>query len=251
MIRTLIIEDEMPAALRLEKMLFDVEPSVEIVGKPDSVSAALKWFGENPPPDLLILDIQLGDGLSFDIFRKVQIDGFVIFTTAFDEYAIRAFELNSIDYLLKPIDKKKLARSIQKFKELQKKNIQFDIQQLLQAMESRRSAYKQRFAISIGTKITSVETGNIAYFYSLGKNTFLCTFDKHEYPLEFSLDRVEEMVSPDEFFHISRQYIVNFKAIEKINILSKSQLELTVKGCTEKLPVSRARTHDFRGWIDK
>ncbi len=251
MIRTLIIEDEEPAALRLEKLLTEVDSSIEVIDKLDSIESAVEWFRKNRHPDLLMLDIQLADGVSFDIFKKVQVDCFVIFTTAYDEYAIKAFELNSIDYLLKPVDRTKLTNSIQKFKNLSRSTPQFNLNDLIETIESRKTGYKKRFAVSIGAKIKSVEIHQIAFFYSLEKNSFLGTFDGHEYPLDFSLDRIEAMIEPEIFFRINRQYIVNYKAIQKINVLSKSRLELSVSGTTEELLVSSARTHSFREWIDK
>jgi DNA-binding LytR/AlgR family response regulator len=198
-----------------------------------------------------MLDIQLADGLSFDIFKKIHIDSFVIFTTAYDEYAIKAFELNSVDYLLKPVNKVKLEMSIEKFRKLKESKPKFDIEEVIQAIEGKKSGYKKRFAISIGSKIKSVEIRNISYFSSMEKNTFLGTFEGHEYPVDFSLDRLESMLDPETFFRISRQYIVNYKAIEKIAILSKSRLELLIKGAPEPLLVSTAKTHSFRLWIDK
>lgn len=251
MIRTLIIEDEEPAVLRLKKLLLETEPDIEVVDILESVESAVSWLHENSHPDLMMLDIQLADGVSFDIFRKVKVDCFVIFTTAYDEYAIKAFELNSIDYLLKPIDRKKLSNSLQKFKKLKQTSRQMDISDLIESIESWKTGYKKRFAISIGSRIKSVETAEIAFFYSMEKNTFLNTFDGHEYPVDFSLDRVESIIDPDIFFRINRQYIVNYKAIEKINVLSKSRLELKVTGTSEKLLVSTAKSHSFRMWIDK
>ena len=251
MIRTLIIEDEEPASRRLEKLLQEVEPSIGIIGKLESVESAVKWFQENKQPDLLMLDIQLADGQCFDIFKKVTVDCFVIFTTAYDEYAIRAFELNSIDYLLKPVDKVKLESSIRKFRSLSNSQPMIDLDSLIETIESRRTGYKKRFAIAIGPRIRSVEVSDIAFFYSLEKNTFLGTFDGHEYPLDFSLDRLELLVDPEQFFRISRQYIIQYKAIEKINVLSKSRLELTIAGASTVLLVSSAKSHSFRQWIDK
>ena len=251
MIRTLIIEDEEPAAQRLEKLLLETEPAIEVVGKLESVESSVTWLNENQHPDLLMLDIQLADGVSFDIFRKVKVDSFVIFTTAYDEYAIKAFELNSLDYLLKPIDKKKLSNSIAKYKKLRQPSPLINLNDLIESIEKKKTGYKKRFAISIGSKIKSMEISEIAFFYSLEKNTFLGTFDGHEYPVDFSLDRVESIVDPDIFFRINRQYIVNYRAIEKINVLSKSRLELRVSGTSGELLVSTAKSHSFRIWIDK
>ncbi len=251
MIRTLIIEDEEPAALRLEKLLKEADPDIDIIDKLESVQSAVSWLRENKHPDLMMLDIQLADGQSFEIFKKIKVDSFVIFTTAFDEYAIKAFELNSIDYLLKPVDKIKLARSIEKFKKLSRKEPLINFDDLIHAIESRKTTYKKRFAIGIGTKIKSVETHDIAYFCSLEKNTFLGTYEGQEYPVDFSLDKLETMLDPELFFRINRQYLVSFNAIIKIHVLSKSRLELDIKGYKERMLVSTARAHEFRLWLDR
>jgi DNA-binding LytR/AlgR family response regulator len=251
MIRTLIIEDETPAANRLEKLLKEIDPGIEILDKLESVESAVEWFQENKQPDLLMLDIQLADGQSFDIFKKVKVDCFVIFTTAYDEYAIKAFELNSIDYLLKPIDKAKLSTGIQKFRNLNSSKPDFDFNELINTIEQRKTTYKKRFAISIGTKIKSIETKDIAYFYSLQKYTFLGTFGGQEFPADFSLDRLENILDPEVFFRINRQYLVNYRAIGKIHVLSKSRLELEISGYKERMPVSSGKAHLFRLWIDK
>lgn len=251
MIRTLIIEDEEPAALRLEKLLKEIDPAIEILDRIESVYSAIQWLSENKQPDLMMLDIQLADGQSFEIFKKVRVDCFVIFTTAYDEYAIKAFELNSIDYLLKPVNKAKLAVSIEKYKKLSQSKSSFDFNELIHAIESKKSAYKKRFAIQIGTKIKSLETLEIAWFYSLEKNTFLGTFEGQEYPVDFSLDKLETMLDPEVFFRINRQYLINYSAILKIHVLSKSRLELEIKGYRERMLVSTAKAHAFRQWIDR
>jgi two-component system response regulator LytT len=251
MIGTLIIEDEEHAALRLEKLLKSIDPEIQIVDKLESIGSAVKWFKENPQPDLVMLDIQLADGQSFEIFKKVKIESFVIFTTAFDEYAIKAFELNSIDYLLKPIKKEKLALSLSKYRNLRSMKQEFDFSGLLQALENKKQNFKRRFAISAGSKISSVETTSVAYFYSMEKNTFLGSFEGKEYPLDYSLDKLENMLDPDIFFRINRQYIININVIIKIHILSKSRLELEIKAYKERMSVSSARAHEFREWIDR
>jgi DNA-binding LytR/AlgR family response regulator len=251
MIRTLIIEDEEPAALRLEKLLMHTYSEITVIEKLDSIESSVKWLEKNPPPDLILLDIQLADGLSFEIFKKTKVDSFIIFTTAYDEYAIQAFELNSIDYLLKPINKEKLASALQKFHRFANSKPDFNIDELLKVIEEKKSSFKKRFAINFGNRIKSVETDEISYFYSLVKNTFVCTFEGNHYPVDFSLDKLEELLSTENFFRINRQYIVHFKSIEKIHVLSKSRLEIEVKKSKEKLLVSTAKSHQFREWIDK
>jgi DNA-binding LytR/AlgR family response regulator len=252
MIRTLIVEDEEPAAARLEKLLKEVGSGVQVLDVIDSVERAVNWFETNDPPDLLLLDIQLADGLSFDIFKRVKVDSFVIFTTAYDEYAIKAFELNSIDYLLKPVDKAKLQKSIQKYRKLADRNQQVNIETLMETLERRKSNFKRRFAVNIGSKIISVETRSVAYFYALEGNTFLCTRDNHHYPLDFSLEYLEQLLDPELFFRINRQVIIQYTSIEKIHILSRSRVKLeTNPPASEDMLVSTARTHQFRLWLDR
>ena len=252
MIDVLIIEDEMPAAQRLKRMLEELDPSIRILGILESVSASVTWLRDHSPPDLMMLDIQLADGLSFDIFKKIHIDSFVIFTTAYDEYAIKAFELNSIDYLLKPVDKEKMEHALEKYKKISPPQRPIDIQALMEAMDHSRKRYKERFAVNVGTKIKSIETSQIAYFYSMEKSTFLCTVNDRHYPVDFALDNLEEVLDPSLFFRISRQYTINYHSIERINILSKSRVALHTNPPTkEPLLVSTARTHQFRLWLDR
>lgn len=252
MIRTLIIEDEDAAASRLEKLLQRIEPELRIIGRLDSVQASVTWFQTNPPPDLLMLDIQLGDGLSFEIFRKVKVDSFVIFTTAYDDYAIKAFELNSIDYLLKPVDEEKLKFSLEKFHKLRPSSPGIDIEKIVSMIESRKSQYKKRFVVSIADKIKMIETRDVAYFYSLDKNTFLCTLENLHYPLDFSLDHLETMLDPETFFRVNRQYIINYTSISKLFTFSKSRIRIdTTPPIRDGLMVSSSRTPEFRKWLDR
>jgi two-component system, LytTR family, response regulator LytT len=252
MIKALFIEDEKPAATRLQKLLGDVAPEIELITTLDSVSQAIEWFKTNPAPDLLILDIQLADGLSFDIFRKVKIDSFVIFTTAFDEYAIKAFELNSIDYLLKPVDALKLAHAIGKFKMISKKQSGFDINALIKTIEERKTNYKKRFIVNIGSKIKSIEITDIVCFYMLDKSIFLYTNDGKSLPIDFSLDKLETLLDPEQFFRVNRQQMINYCYIDKINILSKSRIRIETKPeLQEEILVSSAKSHPFREWLDR
>ncbi|HAN00251.1 MAG TPA: DNA-binding response regulator [Marinilabiliales bacterium] len=252
MIRTLIIEDEEPAAIRLRKLLNEIHSEIEVLDCIDSVERAVQWFHAHQPPELLLLDIQLADGLSFDIFKKVKIDSYVIFTTAFDEYAIKAFELNSIDYLLKPIDKAKLALSIEKFKRLRIPTPTININDLVTAIESKKSNYKKRFLINMGSKIKSVETSEVAFFYVLEKNSFMGTFDGKNYPIDFSLDKLETLLDPELFFRINRQQIINYYTIDRISVFSKSRIRIEPKvKSEEELLVSANKSHEFRQWLDR
>ena len=252
MIRTLIIEDERAAAERLERMLKRTDPELEIIGILDSIESSVHWLQTNKAPDLIMLDIQLADGQSFEIFKQVKVDSFVIFTTAYYEYAIRAFELNSIDYLLKPISETKLANGIEKFRKLISGNTKINLEELLQNIESKKPLWKKRFLVNAGPSIRSIEARDIAYFYSLDKGTFLCTYDNKHYLMDFSLDKLESLLEPDSFFRINRQFILSFPAITKIHILSKSRIKVEVKPePSDELLVSSARTHEFRLWLDR
>jgi two-component system, LytTR family, response regulator LytT len=252
MIRTLIIEDEKPAAQRLQKLLQKIEPEISVLEVIDTVESAVNWFSKNPHPDLIMLDIQLGDGVSFDIFRKVKIESYVIFTTAYDEYAIRAFELNSLDYLLKPVDENRLTGSLEKFRKFRISSQSENIGKLIEEISSRSEKFKKRFVVNIANKIKVVEITDIAYFYSKEKNSFLCTTDNRQYPLEFSLDHIEDIVNPENFFRVSRQYIVNYRSISKIDVLSKSRIKIEIRPpAGEEILVSSSRTAEFRLWLDK
>jgi two-component system, LytTR family, response regulator LytT len=252
MIRALIIEDEKPAALRIEKLLQAIDPSIDIIGRLDTVATAVKWFTENPHPDLILLDIQLGDGLSFEIFSNIRVESYIIFTTAYDEFAIKAFELNSLDYLLKPVSEEKLTKSIGKFRKFREQGNNPDYGKLLETLERRDQRFKKRFIITIAGKIRVIETENVAWFYSKEKNTFLCSTENKAYPVDYSLDQIESMINPELFFRVNRQFIVQYKSISRIDILSKSRIRIaTNPPFEEEILISTARTAEFRNWLDR
>jgi len=252
MIKVLIIEDEQPAAKRLEKLLLEVAPDLQIVQRCDSIESGVNYLKLAALPDLIMLDVQLGDGLSFEIFRQIEISCPVIFTTAFDEYAIKAFELNSIDYLLKPISKEKLAKSVEKFKKLSQQSVRADWQTLSTLLDKEKRDYKQRFRVYVGEHLHSVQTSEIAYFYTIEKSTFLVTKTGKNFSVDFSLEKLESMLSPTDFFRINRQFLISFGSIKKIAVLSKSRIKLTLEPLsTEETLISTARTHEFREWLDR
>jgi DNA-binding LytR/AlgR family response regulator len=251
MIKTLIIEDEQPAALRLEKLLKGLDPEIEVIAFLDTIETAVRWFKNNSNPDLIMLDIQLGDGVSFDIFSKIKVESYVIFTTAYDEYAIRAFELNSIDYLLKPVSEERLRQSIDKYKKLSSSGQILNIQKLLETIENKNNKFKKRFVVTISGKIKIVETDDVAFFYSKEKNTFLCSREARHYPIEFSLDQLETILNPEIFFRVNRQYIVQYKNISGIDILSKSRIRIkTIPVSEDEILISSTKTSDFRQWLE-
>lgn len=252
MIRTLIVEDEQPAARRLQNLLRQLDMDIEIVGVTDTVESTVAWLSDNPAPDLIMLDIQLGDGLGFGIFNRINVDSYIIFTTAYDEYAIKAFELNSIGYLLKPVDSHKLRDALIKFRKLGEKSQKIDIAHIITSIEERKEQYKKRFIVNVANRIKIIETGSIAYFYSMEKSSFFCTFDNKHYPIEFSLDSVEGMVNKEHFFRINRAFLINLKAITKIDVMSKSRIKLTVDPpFSGEVMVSGPKTPEFRAWLEK
>ncbi len=250
--KVVIVEDESVAADRLEKMLNEIAPSFSILGKLGSINESVKWFAKNQA-DLIFLDIQLSDGISFSIFEKVQVNTPVIFTTAYDQYSIKAFELNSIAYLLKPIRKEDLETSLQKFQNI-KSAYNIDFNSLLAEIKGIQPEYKKRFVIQIGQKIKMIETAAIAWFYALGKNVFLKTFDGHIYPLDCSLDKLETQLDPNLYFRINRKYIVNLNAIENMVAWSRSRIKLKLNPPADdetETVVSVDRSPVFREWLNK
>jgi DNA-binding LytR/AlgR family response regulator len=249
--KVLIIEDEPLAARHLQKLLNEIDTDCEIVAVLESVKSAVKWFQTQPLPDLAFLDIQLADGLSFEIFEHVNISIPVIFTTAYDEYALRAFKLNSIDYLLKPIDPNALKNSIIKFKAVSKpKESVYNsavFEKLLQAVAP---GYKKRFLIKVGDHLRFIETLSVDYFVSIEKSSFLCS-EGRLYDLEFSLDELEPKLDPTLFFRANRKYIISVQAIADMVSWSGSRLMIRLKyPVNEEVIVSREKVGELKKWLD-
>jgi DNA-binding LytR/AlgR family response regulator len=248
--KVLIIEDENFAAEKLEMMLKEIDPTIEIIAKLGSIKESVKWLLQNSA-DLLFLDIQLSDGISFSIFDQVAVNTPVIFTTAYDQYAIKAFQLNSISYLLKPIRKSDLADSFQKFKNL-KSAFSIDFDALLSQIQGKQPDFKKRFLIQIGEKIRKVEVSEIAYFYAMEKGCFLRTFSGNNYPSEYTLDKLETLLDPAHFFRINRKYLVNMDAISNMVAWSRGRVKLELKPKTDEefdTIVSIDRSSDFKKWL--
>lgn len=245
-----IIEDEKPAARRLSRMLneFGIEPLTML----HSVEEAVNWFSTHEHPDLLFLDIQLSDGLSFEIFDEVEIKSAIIFTTAYDEYALKAFKLNSVDYLLKPIDSDELENAIDQFKKLQASatNTNFDLEQLKLLISPLQKSYKKRFTVKIGQHLKMIGVETIECFYSENKATQIHTIDNRNYLIEDTLDTLENNLNPELFFRVSRKYFVNINAIKDIISYSNNRLKIILNTFTEsEIIVSRERVKDFKNWI--
>ncbi|MGB3775530.1 MAG: LytTR family DNA-binding domain-containing protein, partial [Leeuwenhoekiella sp.] len=215
-----------------------------------SVVDGISWFKTNAHPDLIFLDIQLSDGLSFEIFEQVEVKSAVIFTTAYDEYALKAFKLNSIDYLLKPIDEEELHGAIQKFKTLNKeKSTQFDADYFKELLTGK--SYRTRFTVSVGQHLKIIETAKTICFYTENKATYLYNTERRNYVLDISLDMLEKELDPEQFFRINRQAIIQFKAIKDIVAYSNSRLKINLEHFNSfELVVARERVKDFKKWLE-
>lgn len=246
----LVIEDERPAATRIIKLLKDLIPKAKIFGHIDSIDEGIRWLKSNPAPDLIISDIELADGQSFEIFNQVDIKSPIIFTTAYDQFAIKAFKHNSIDYLLKPIDTEELALAVKKF-ESQSKPTSVDIQLLQSMMQNERKEYKERFMIKVGEKIHSVLTEEVAFFYSEQKATFIQTKNQKKYLIDYTLDQLEVLLNAKNFFRLNRKYITSLTAIDEIISYSNSRLKISLKHADDKdILVSREKVTALKTWLD-
>lgn len=250
--KTVIIEDEKLAQERLEELINQVDSSIEVTAKLASVEESIKWLKKNEP-DLIFLDIQLEDGLSFEIFDKVTIDVPVIFTTAYDQYAIKAFKLNSIDYLLKPIRKAELEEALNKYKNIKNSYLR-DFEDVFNSIMNKEISYKKRFLVQYGQKIKKIETEEIAYFYAMEKNVFMTTYEKSNYPVNYSLDKLTEILDPEKFFRINRKMIISFDAIKNMIPFSRSRIKIELNPPAPKeveALVSVERASSFKEWLDK
>lgn len=247
----IIIEDEKPAARLLHRKLQKL--GIEAGTMLHSVEEAIDWFQNNPHPELIFLDIQLSDGLSFEIFEQVAISSAVIFTTAYDEYALRAFKLNSIDYLLKPIDEDDLEAAVIKYRDRVPKaqNFSFDFEQIKRMLVNpAEKSYKKRFTIKMGQHLKMVNVEDAECFYSENKGTYIHTNDNRDYLLETTLEQLENELDPKQFFRVSRKFIVSINAIKDIVVYTNSRLKVILPTYKEdEVIVSRERVNDFREWL--
>lgn len=251
--KALIIEDEMLTAQRLEAMLKKYDPAIEVLATLPSIAESIQWFTSNPDPDLVFMDIHLEDGQSFGIFEKINLDIPVIFTTAYDEYMIKAFKVNSVDYLMKPINYEELVHAIEKFKRLHKQDEPAGhMDAFMQSIQPKEQEYKSRFLISIGSKLKAIETNDIQYFYSAEKLSFLVTKDNQRFPVDYSLDKLNVMLDPKDFFRINRQMMVRLSAIDHIHVFPKGRLKLDLlPPMKDEVLVSLDKVTAFKEWLGK
>jgi len=248
----LIIENEKPAADKLIRLLMKIDKSINILGVIETVEGTINRLQENPQPDLILMDIQLDDGLCFEIFETANIEIPIIFTTAYDEYILKAFKVNSIDYILKPIEEGSLRAALTKFKKLYADNdpLKKDFKQLLFEF---RNQFKSRFLIKIVDKYRSVPIREISHFHINERSVFLSDFQGKDYGIDYSLEQLQTILDPRKFFRINRECIVNIESISLMYSYSSSRLQLTLKNLekSDLFVVSRDKVSEFKKWIDR
>jgi DNA-binding LytR/AlgR family response regulator len=247
----MIVEDEKLSAERLAGMVARLFPDFHVVKTVDSVKAAVHWISQNEPPQLAFFDIQLADGLSFEIFEQVPVSFPVIFTTAFNEYAIRAFKVNSIDYLLKPISEDELKAAVSKFRSGLAKSTTHESDAIALALKQLTNTYKSRFLVRVGEHLKTIDISEAALFLSMEKSTYLRSYGNRDYGINFTLEQLESLVDPKQFFRINRKYLIHLKSIKDIIAYSNSRLKLILSVASdEDIIVSRERVEDFKRWLE-
>lgn len=252
--QVLIVEDELLLAKRLQKLLKEIDPEITVCGMTHSIQETLEWLGTKPLPDLIFMDIELADGQCFDIFGQTELVTPIIFTTAYDEYAIRAFRVNSIDYLLKPIKPEELERAIRKFRQSLLPQSDTSVvaallAQLKNAQEA-ESIYRERFLVKQGQKLISIPVKEVAYLFSENKFTYLRTFDNRKYILDYSLEELESGLSPREFFRVNRQFILHQRSVTAIHSWFNQKLKIEVEPAMEEaIVISRDKANAFKVWM--
>lgn len=246
--KILIVEDETAAYESLAGILHDVDPTIQIMGNTESVRQTIDWLGNNPEPDLILMDIHLSDGSSFLLFDSIEIETPIIFTTAYDEYAIEAFKVNSIDYLLKPIKEEELKRAIQKFKKRTQPEISEYLSRLAQLVPTKR--YKEKMLIPIKDKLLPIDLQEVSYFYTTDKNTHIYLKNGDSYPYSKTLEQVFSSLNPENFYRANKQYIIARDSVKNITIWFDSRLLLTLDiDVPERIYISKNKAADFKAWL--
>jgi two-component system response regulator LytT len=261
--RILIVEDEELAVKKLTKTVNSVDEEAEIIGVADSIKSAVDWLESHPAPDLILMDIELADGQSFEIFNLTEVKSPVIFTTSYDEYALQAFKVNSIDYLLKPVQREDLEAALNKYRQLknmyhanptEEKTDDVSIDRLIRELQQKLQPreFRKRFLVKHAQKLVSIETDEIAYFFSDGRLNFFKTYDNKKYVVDYTMDELEDMLDPDRYFRISRSFYVAINSIDQIHEYFGNRLLLHLKPAVDKESiVSREKVSDFKKWMGK
>ena len=257
--KVLIIEDEIFAQEELRRLIDASGYDIEVLACIDTIQDSVEWLDENPKPDLIFLDVQLADGVSFEIFKQTKVESPIVFTTAFENYAIQAFEVNSVDYLLKPIEQEKLNASLEKYSDLKRilsdsQKIVLDadkIGQLFEMTDSKRE-YKKRFMVKIGDRIRHISVHDTAYFLSEHDYTYLVAQENKKFIIDYSLDELAKILDPNEFFRLSRKCISNIHSVKMVNKYFNSRLEVILQPPTDdQILISRVRVPEFMKWLEK
>jgi DNA-binding LytR/AlgR family response regulator len=247
--RAIILEDENRAVNHLKRLIGRVSSQMEIIGTFETVRESINYLQLEPALDLIFSDVQLADGTSFDIFSTVRVECPIIFTTAYDTYAIDAFNANGVDYLLKPIEEERLSRAIEKARKISSNT---PLERFLQSgINPGARSYKSRFMVKVGEKIRTIMLEDILAFYSFEKTTYLFTFDGRNYIIDYSIEELESMLDPGRYFRINRKYIVSIEACSQIYSWSNNRLKIDIKGLDDpKIVVARERVREFKKWLD-
>ncbi len=258
--KILIVEDEDLAVRKLQKTLSEVDPEAKVVGVTESIQTTVDWLENNPSPDLILMDIELADGQSFEIFSRIEVKSPVVFTTSYDEYALKAFKVNSVDYLLKPVQKDELESALQKYRQMkglytpstsaQDFNIDTLVKELQQKLQVKE--FRKRFLVKHAQKLVSIEIDEIAYFFSDGRLNFFKTYDNKKFVVDYTMDELEEMLDPDRYFRISRSFYISVESVSQIHDYFGNRLLLHLKPDVDKEAlVSREKVSDFKKWMGK
>lgn len=258
--KVFIVEDERLGLDRLIKLLQEVDPGIEVIGYVETVKSAVWWLKNNEHPDIIFMDIELADGQCFEIFNQVQVKSPIIFTTSYDEYAMQAFKVNSVDYLLKPVRKEDLIESLNKYRNFKsafssEAGFAENINKLINGLQvmQQNKEYRRRFLVRQGQKLLSIEIEDVAWFMADGKVCFLKTWRNQRYIVDYTLEQLSELVDPNDFFRINRSYLVHYKSINSVSPYFNGKLKLQITPASElnDLVVSRERANDFKRWLGK
>ncbi|WP_121355834.1 LytR/AlgR family response regulator transcription factor [Flavisolibacter nicotianae] len=254
----LIVEDEALAVEKLRSTLRAVEAQAAVVGVTGSIRSSVEWLRTHPAPDMILMDIELSDGQSFEIFRQLQVRSPVIFTTSYDEYAIRAFKVNSVDYLLKPVEEEDLKAAMQKYRDVHQKQPAlpaFDVNVLVKELQAqlKQPEYRERFLVKLGQRFVTIDTSEIAYFFVDGRLYYLVTADGKKYTIDYTLEELEQMLDPKFFFRAGRSYLVHLRSVVQIHSYFNGKLKLQLKPAVlgSDVVISKERTGEFKKWMGR
>jgi two-component system response regulator LytT len=250
--KVLIIEDELPNAKRLQKLLAETDPGIEVSAVLESITESVDWFRKNIHPDLAFMDVRLADGLSFDIFSRITVQCPVIFTTAYDEYALRAFKVNSIDYLLRPVNRDELRASLEKFRQMRQPVNNNTMNEVIAVLRQQQKSYRTRFLLPLKESWQTLMVADVAYFYSEFKITWAVLNNKQKQLLPYTLEELEDQLDPDIFFRANRQYLISSSCIAGIHNYFNGKLKVMVQPpVTDHVVISREKAPGFKKWLDR